>query len=146
MLRIALRNQNITIMTRLKSFRLKLIILAFVLLSGTLFSASCEKNNDTVPVVSCNVKGIIRHNLCGIGVWGGFVIELENGEIIQPWSAANKDIENFKPQVNQNIMLAFTVSERDNRYDNTIRCLAVGEYEGKINKVVRIDCLTASNK
>jgi hypothetical protein len=116
--------------------------------------ASCEKSElsptdqEKLLAENCGtvVKATVRHNLCGIGLWGSYVLELEDGTIVQPWSAANEEVEGFKPEANTTVLLSFDERQKDNRYDNIIRCKALGEYETRISKIANIKCIVAEDK
>lgn len=117
-----------------------------------LFLISCTQKENLEPnMVSCEVldcaklpkvKATVRHNLCGVGVWGSFVLELADGTIIQPWSATTDEAKNFKPQANQVIAVNFTERAIDDSYP--VRCEALGEYEKRISKVVHILCVVTN--
>jgi hypothetical protein len=92
------------------------------------------------------VKATLRFNLCGIGLWGSYVLELEDGTIVQPWSAANEEVANFKPERDIVVYVSFDERQKDNRYDNIIRCKALGEYETRISKIAHVKCIVAQGK
>ncbi len=129
--------------------------LLFLFFSVSAFFYSCEKSSLTpedefkkLLSEKCGtvVKATVRHNLCGIGLWGSYVLELEDGTIVQPWSAANEEVTSFKPEKDTKVYVSFEERQKDNRYDNLIRCKAIGEYETRISKVANIKCIVAEGK
>ncbi|MBL4656533.1 MAG: hypothetical protein JKX73_00925 [Flavobacteriales bacterium] len=70
------------------------VILA--ILACTLFSLSCKKGTTCLY----REKGTVKSSICG------FVIELDNGEIIQPLSGSELDIQLYE---GQNVKLAYKV-------------------------------------
>jgi hypothetical protein len=90
---------------------------------------------------NCKTQAIVRHNLCGIGLWGPYVLELADGTIIQPWSASD-DIAKLKVEAGMPLVIGWAEVERDNRHDQGMRCKAMGEYEARIAKTVHVHCLT----
>jgi len=129
--------------------------LLFLFFTVSAFFYSCEKSSLTpedefkkLLSEKCGtvVKATVRHNLCGIGLWGSYVLELEDGTIVQPWSAANEEVANFKPEKDTKVYVSFDERQKDNRYDNLIRCKAIGEYETRISKIANIKCIVAEGK
>jgi len=94
---------------------------------------------------NCQINAIFRYNMCSVGLWNAMVLELENGEIVQPWYTNNDNIRNFKPQKDMKVRVTLTEVPIDDRYANVITCMAVGEYQGRIRRYVRVDCLQLVN-
>ncbi|MCU0448686.1 MAG: hypothetical protein MUC97_02420 [Bernardetiaceae bacterium] len=104
----------------------------------------CQVGAEDDPQPDCNLKATFRHNLCGMGVWGAFVLELENGEVVQPW-AADAHLTNFTPGPDQTVWVQIATTERDNRYEGVPTCRALGPYTERIGRAVRILCLAPAN-
>lgn len=125
-----------------------LFFLAILAISFT----SCEKSSvapdeQVLPEGCTNpVKATLRYNLCGIGLWGSYVLELADGTIVQPWSGANAEVEGFQPARDMVVWISYDERSKDNRYDNLIRCKALGEYETRISKIAHIKCIAAEGK
>ncbi len=116
---------------------------------------SCEKPASTDPdlsecscLLNCTnpVKATVRYNLCGIGLWGEYVLELADGTIVQPWTGATDNAKNYKPEAGKTIIVSFEEVKKDNRYDGGVRCKALGEYENRISKYAHIVCLIDESK
>jgi hypothetical protein len=103
----------------------------------------CNKDENE-PIQTCTQKATFRNNLCGVGLWGAYVLELENGEIVQPWDAP-AEVGKFAPLPNQEVRVTLTTVARDGRYDNIPVCMAFGPFTDKIARQVRIECLTAGD-
>lgn len=82
----------------------------------------------------------LRNNICGVGLWGSFVLELENGDIVQPWASDSADLAKMELKDGQKIKVSFSEMQKDNRYDNVITCAAIGAYSDKIKAVVKVNC------
>ncbi len=93
----------------------------------------------------CQLNATFRYNMCGVGLWGAMVLELENGEVVQPWYSEDENIRNFKPQKDQQVRVTLTEVPRDDRYANVVTCMAIGEYQDRIKRYVRVDCLRAAH-
>jgi hypothetical protein len=100
----------------------------------------CNKY-ENLPYQICAQKATFRNNLCGVGLWGAYVLELENGEIVQPWDAPT-EVGKFVPLPNQEVRITVATVARDGRYDNLPVCMAFGPFTDKIARQVRIECLT----
>ncbi|GEM_PF-5585936 len=119
-------------------------LLVFLLLIGLSTLQACNRAEDAPAPAACTIKATFRNNICGVGVWGAYVLELENGEIVQPWDAP-ASVANLVPTSNQVVRVTVTTVPRDTRYDNTIVCLAIGPYSDKIARQVRVDCISADS-
>ncbi len=90
-------------------------------------------------------QATLRQNLCGVGLWGGLVLELPDGTIVQPWSAADQQVADFPAVANRVVSVDFEEVPRDNRYDTIPRCMAYSPLEAQIAKVVKINRIKAEN-
>gem|GEM_PF-6397318 len=90
-------------------------------------------------------RATLRLNLCGVGLWGGLVLELPDGTIVQPWSAAEQRIADFPAVPNKVVSIDFEEVPRDSRYDTVPRCMAYSPLEAQIAKVVKINRITTEN-
>jgi hypothetical protein len=115
---------------------------ALLLALGLSSFGGCNKDDDEPAPPTCAMTATFRNNICGVGVWGAYVLELENGDIVQPWDAP-ADVAKFSPEPNLKIRVTVSTVARDGRYDNTIVCMAYGPYTDKIARQVRIDCIAA---
>lgn len=79
--------------------------------------------------------------MCGVGLWGPMVLELETGEIVQPWYSDNPQIANFQPRKDQQVRVTLTTIAPDARYAHVVTCMAIGQYQERISRYVRVDCL-----
>ncbi|MCU0448687.1 MAG: hypothetical protein MUC97_02425 [Bernardetiaceae bacterium] len=114
---------------------------AVSLLVSSLGLTACFERNDAAPEPQCAQTATFRNNLCGYGAWGAYVLEMENGEIVQPWVATG-DLANFKPSPNQKVRLTVSTVERDDRYNNVAICQALGPYSGRMGRAGQITCLS----
>jgi hypothetical protein len=120
-----------------------IVFLLVLLLSSS--QKQCYKNTMQSTDENCQINAIFRYNMCSVGLWNAMVLELENGEIVQPWYTNNDNIRNFKPQKDMKVRVTLTEVPIDDRYANVITCMAVGEYQGRIRRYVRVDCLQLVN-
>lgn len=150
-LRLGNKNFKPNLFFKFKIMKTKLFLF-FVMMSFAFTSCETPKNLDPDAACGCllqcknSVKATVRHNLCGIGLWGGYVLELADGTIIQPWTGTTDSIKNFKPAANQSVLISFEEVQKDNRYDHVIRCKALGEYETRISKYAHILCIVDESK
>lgn len=130
--------------TKLKNSLFIFLLLPF----SSLFFASCDKeqitpkdrDKDTTACACKNtVAATVRNNICGVGLWGSYVLELENGDIVQPWAADSASLSDLQLADGQKINVSFSKMDRDNRYDNRVVCLAIGPYQSKY--AVNIHCI-----
>lgn len=122
-----------------------------VLLFSALFFASCDKEQitpkdqekDTTACACKNtVAATVRNNICGVGLWGSYVLELENGDVVQPWAADSASLSNLKLVDGQKINVSFSKMDKDDRYNNKFVCLAIGPYLSKY--AVNIHCVKSN--
>lgn len=99
-----------------------------------------SKKDSANSTCNISVTATVRNNICSVGLWGGFVLELENGDIVQPWASDSPDLAKLELKDGQKIKVNFSEMKKDNRYDNVITCLAIGQYADKIKAVVKINC------
>ncbi|MCU0448688.1 MAG: hypothetical protein MUC97_02430 [Bernardetiaceae bacterium] len=102
---------------------------------------ACFEQDEVAAEPQCAQTATFRNNLCGYGAWGAYVLEMENGEIVQPWVATG-DLANFRPTPNQKVRLTVSTVERDDRYNNVAICMAMGPYTERIGRAVQITCLS----
>ena len=132
--------------------KLKNIFVVFpIFLFLGVFLSACHHHREKIsPHKMCSDKtntckpqttATVRNNICGVGLWGGLVLELENGDIVQPWAADSSYIAKLDLRDGQKININFSEIKKDNRYDNVITCLAIGEYANRIKYAVQIHCL-----
>lgn len=98
------------------------------------------KKDSTNSTCDTGVTVTLRNNICGVGLWGSFVLELENGDIVQPWATDSADLAKMELKDGQKIKVSFSEMQKDKRYDNVITCKAIGAYSDKIKAVVKINC------
>jgi hypothetical protein len=105
-------------------------ILPFLIAILFAFSACTSKDPVSPATPTCNIQGTLKNNICGVGVWGAYVIELEDGTILQPWDASlvSSAIKGFVPQADKKITFAYEKMTKDDRYANTITCSAIPIY------------------
>lgn len=114
--------------------------LAVLLLNSS--QQQCKQNRmQTASSNDCLLNAVFRYNMCGVGLWGGMVLELENGEIVQPWYTDKDEIRNFQPKKDLPVRVSITEVPRDTRYADVVTCMAIGEYQDRISRYVRVDCL-----
>lgn len=119
-------------------------IISVLLLSSS--QQQCNKTAAQPADAACRINATFRYNMCGVGLWGGaMVLELENGDIVQPWYTDDANIRNFTPQKDMKVRVTLTEVPLDDRYAHVITCMAVGEYQGRIKRYVRVDCLQVAN-
>lgn len=135
----------------LKFMRTKLLL--FLAIFAISFSfTSCEEASvspdEQVLPAGCDnpAKATLRYNICGIGLWGEYVLELTDGTIVQPWSGANAEVNGFQPARDMVVWISYEERTKDNRYDGGFRCKALGEYENRISKIAHIKCIAAEGK
>lgn len=110
----------------------------------SLLLLSSEQRQCSSADKNCQQLAVFRYNMCGTGMWGGaMVLELENGEIVQPWYSDNEEVRNFQPQKDMKVRVTLTEVPRDDRYAGVITCMAIGEYQERIRRYVRVDCIRA---
>jgi hypothetical protein len=130
--------------TKLFSF---LAILAILFCFSSCEPTSINPDEQVLPANCANpIKATLRYNLCGIGLWGSYVLELADGTILQPWSGADAEIQEFQTEKDIAVWISYEETSKDNRYDSGVRCKALGEYENRISKVVHIKCIMAESK
>ncbi|MDW8205062.1 MAG: hypothetical protein RMJ87_08550 [Cytophagales bacterium] len=115
-----------------------------ILLIGWLaaLQQQCKQSAATSTHAPCQTLATFRYNMCGVGLWGGaMVLELENGEIVQPWYTNDEAIRNFTPQKDIKVRVTLTDVPQDDRYAHVVTCMAIGEYQARIRRYVRVDCL-----
>ncbi len=96
-----------------------------------LTSLQCsEKKSEPTP--TCSVTGTLKSNICDVGVWGNYVIVLEDGTVLQPYDASDATvaaaIKGFVPKQDTKITFGYEVMKKDTRYDNVIICQALPIY------------------
>jgi hypothetical protein len=106
---------------------------------------ACFEQNEAAADPQCAQTATFRNNVCGHGAWGAYVLELENGEIVQPWIATG-ELANFKPSPNQKVRLSVATVERDDRYNNVPICMALGPYTERIGRAVQVTCLSPADE
>ncbi len=115
-----------------------------------IFLSSCDRHHIHPKEKDCGCKtkttATVRNNICGVGVWGGIVLELENGDIVQPWAADSTHFAKMQLKDGQKIKISFSEMQKDNRYDNTIVCMALGPYTDKIKATIKIHCIAPLDK
>ena len=134
-------NAKTLVKTSLIRLFYKVLLMGIIMKMLVLMMSSCNSANspeEPEPVAPCNTTATFRHNLCGVGVWGAYVLELNDGRILQPWSS-NIDAKQVQPVPGMQVQIGYTVVPRDNRYDSIMTCMAIGPY--RITDVVRIECL-----
>jgi hypothetical protein len=102
--------------------------------------------SDYQEQAACNTRATVRNNICGSGLWGAFVLELPNGEIVQPWMSRHPDIANAQLKDGQQIRVNISTIIRDSRYDTIPVCLAYGPYTNRIKRAVEVLCLSDNNR
>ncbi len=63
----------------------------------------------------------VRFTGCGVGVYGAYWLQLDNGDYLQPWSS---DVI-FTPQDGQRLKINYQEVTRDSRFDSVIVCQAL---------------------
>ncbi len=98
-----------------------------------MFRKKSELTPAAAPTLTCSVVGTLQSNICGVGVWGNYVILLDNGTVLQPYDASEASvaaaITNFVPKQDMRITFGYEVMKRDTRYDSTIICQALPIYQ-----------------
>ena len=125
-----------------RSLIFKVIMMA-ALMKSIVFLTGCDKAEAvdepiTVKTNTCKETAVFRNNLCGYGVWGGFVIETESKAIFQPWESL-VDVRDIKPYEGMKIRITYSSMAYDNRYDDRVTCQAVGPYRPQ--GAIRIECI-----
>lgn len=92
-----------------------------------------EQKSALTPAPTCSVVGTLQSNICGVGVWGNYVIVLDNGTVLQPYDGSEASvaaaIKDFVPRQDMKITFGYEVMRRDTRYDSVIICQAVPIYQ-----------------
>ncbi len=99
-----------------------------------LTSLQCsEKKSEPTPAPTCSVTGTLKSNICGVGVWGNYVIVLEDGTVLQPYDATEATVatamKGFVPKQDMKITFGYEAMKRDTRYENVIICQAIPIYQ-----------------
>lgn len=115
-----------------------------------IFLSSCDRHHIHPPKekdCGCKAKttATVRNNICGIGLWGAFVLELENGDILQPWAADSTHFAKMQLKDGQKITISFSEMQKDNRYDNVMTCAAIGQY-WNFKAAINIHCIAPLDK
>lgn len=70
---------------------------------------------------------------CGVGVWGSKWLQLDNGDLLQPWLSNNT----APIEAGQRYRISYAPAVRDNLYDSVITCMALVPF----GTPVRINCM-----
>ena len=116
------------------SGRICLVLLFLV----SLGFSGCRDDRNFCPepaTMACTTEVTVKGAICGVGIWGGKWLQLDNGEYLQPWESPLNlpgDV-----QVGQRFRISYEEITRDSRYSNQVICMAVPP----ASKAIRILCL-----
>ena len=126
----------------MKKKLLKLLTLLSIALSaGTSACQLLPNGNDAQPL-ACTTEVTVISAMCGQGAFQNNWLQLENGELLQPFE--NRTYVTSL-SCGQKFRIGYEFMKRDNRYDNEIHCMALPP-DAKPIRLLCIDPIVENGK
>ncbi len=112
------------LLTGIKKHAAGIIFIALLLtgLSGCDPTGGCGFGDVKPDILPCSTRVTVITATCGNGAFQNKWLQLESGEILQPFENQT-DIATIEP--GQKYLIGYDLMRRDNRYDGQINCLAM---------------------